>query len=126
MAEPKADKIRTDTTNFNNNLSVTDIDAQKALDTINDLELVETETDPLSLHLDQTTPQEIVNGKPRYMVGGTITRDVDGYIETVAYTGGRTFTISRVVGYINSITDGVRTWTYSRDGDNKITSWSVS
>lgn len=57
---------------------------------------------------------------------GTITRNVDGYISSVALTG-RTLTITRDVdNYITSVTDGTRTWTYTRDENNRITSWTVS
>jgi hypothetical protein len=56
---------------------------------------------------------------------GTITRS-GGYISTIALTGGRTLTIFRTSGYISSATDGTRTWTYTRDINNNIISWSVT
>lgn len=58
---------------------------------------------------------------------GTITRDGDGLISSVALTGGRTLTLSRDVNdAISSITDGTRTWTITRDGDGLISSWAVT
>jgi hypothetical protein len=54
-----------------------------------------------------------------------ITRDVNGYIEEVEYAGGRTVTVSRTGNFITSKTDGVNTWTYNRDSNNRITSVSV-
>jgi len=56
---------------------------------------------------------------------GTITRDEDGEIETVAITDGRTLTISRNEdGTINTVSDGVRLWTFTYT-DGLLTSWSV-
>ena len=46
-ADPLASRIRTDTTNFNNNLSASDTDVQKALETINDKTIVSSESDPV-------------------------------------------------------------------------------
>jgi hypothetical protein len=58
---------------------------------------------------------------------GAITRNVDGFVTQVAITGGRTITITRDGdGFIDSITDGLYTWTYTRNVDNEITSWSVA
>jgi len=58
---------------------------------------------------------------------GTISRDVNDYIETVSITDGRTLTLTRDVnGYIQSITDTIRTWTLTRDVDNRITAWGVA
>jgi len=56
---------------------------------------------------------------------GSVTR-VDGYISQIAIVSGRTINITRVNGYISSITDGTRTWTYTRDGNNNIISWTVT
>jgi hypothetical protein len=56
---------------------------------------------------------------------GTITRDIDGEIETVAITDGRTLTISRNIdGTIDTVSDGTRTWTFTYT-DGLLTSWSV-
>lgn len=56
---------------------------------------------------------------------GTITRDIDGEIETVAITDGRTLTISRNIdGTIDAVSDGTRTWTFTYT-DGLLTSWSV-
>ncbi len=57
---------------------------------------------------------------------GTITRDGDGNVSQVSFTGGRTLTYTRTNGYVTSATDGSRTWTYQRDGSNRITSWEVT
>jgi hypothetical protein len=54
-----------------------------------------------------------------------ITRDVNGYIEEVEYAGGRTITVSRTGNFITSKTDGVNTWTYNRDINNRIISVTV-
>jgi len=51
-AGPKAKHIRTDTANFDNVLSIADNNVQKALETIDELSV--TETDPLSLHTADT------------------------------------------------------------------------
>lgn len=58
---------------------------------------------------------------------GTITRDGDGYVSSVALTGGRTLTVTRDGNnYISSITDAVRTWTFTRNASNQVTSWAVT
>ena len=46
------------------------------------------ETDPLSLHLDQTTPQTVINGSPRFSVGIKL-KSPDGtwWIITIANDG---------------------------------------
>ncbi|MEI6297398.1 MAG: hypothetical protein WCO84_07220, partial [bacterium] len=49
--DPKANQVKTATASFNKNLSSSDTDVQKALDTIDNLVLGGAETDPLSLHL---------------------------------------------------------------------------
>ena len=56
---------------------------------------------------------------------GTITRS-GGKISEVAKAGGRTIIITRTGDYISSITDGTRTWTFTRDGNNAITAWTVT
>jgi len=56
---------------------------------------------------------------------GSVTR-VGGYISQVIIVGGRTIDITRINGYISSITDGTRTWTYIRDINNNIVSWTVT
>jgi hypothetical protein len=59
-------------------------------------------------------------------VGGTITRDVDGYTTQIDLSSGRILTMSRIDGYISTVSDGIRTWTYNRDIDNRISSWGVT
>lgn len=55
---------------------------------------------------------------------GVITRTA-GLISQIAYIGGRTLDINRIGGLISSITDGVRTWAFSRDANNYVSSWTV-
>lgn len=59
------------------------------------------------------------------ILGGTITR-VSNLISSVLLSSGRNIVISRSGNYISSITDGVRTWTFTRNGSNQITSWTVT
>ena len=76
-----------------------------------------TETDPLSLHL---------NGDNSFNFSGSVTRDANGLITSFLRTGGLTFTPTRDVnGFITSITDGTKTWTFTRT-NGYITSWSVA
>lgn len=83
------------------------------------------------LKLNQTAYQTTV-GTFRFPdvsleLSGTINRDANDYITSVVKTGGRTLTPTRDVnGYISSITDGTKTWTFTRNLSNYITSWSVS
>lgn len=60
--EPKAKQITTDVTNFTGNLSSADTEVQHALDTIDNLSIVTTESDPLSIHLNQSSPQTLSGG----------------------------------------------------------------
>ena len=84
------------------------------------------------LKLDQTTAQTVTGGTPsfddiRLVLAGTITRDSDNFITSLAKTGGRTLTPTRnASNYITSLTDGTKTWTLTRNADNFITSWSVA
>ena len=75
------------------------------------------EVDPLSIHL---------NGDNSCTYAGVVTRDVDGRITVFARTGGLTFTVTRDVNNrIATISDGTKTWTFTRTS-NRITSWSVA
>jgi len=57
---------------------------------------------------------------------GTITRDVNGRIQSINKIGGRTITLSRDGNNnITSATDGKYTYSYVRDINNKIISWAV-
>ena len=58
-------------------------------------------------------------------LSGTVSRS-GNYISSVVLSGGRTLTITRTGNYISSITDGTKTWTYTRNGSNQITSWAVA
>lgn len=58
---------------------------------------------------------------------GTITRGIDGKISSVSLIGGRTLTINRgLSGKIESVYDGVRITTLSRDGEGKISGWTIA
>lgn len=57
---------------------------------------------------------------------GTVTRDINGNILSVALTGGRTINITRTAELISSVTDGARTWTYTRNLEDLITGWVVT
>jgi len=82
------------------------------------------ETDPLSLHLDQTTPQT-VTGEIKVVNSGTVNR-VSGLISSIV-VGLRTRTYTRnASGFVTSMTDGTNTWTYTRDANNNVTSWAVT
>jgi len=84
------------------------------------------------LKLDQSTPQSVTGGTPsfgdiRLVLSGTIMRNASNYITSIAKTGGRTITPTRDGnGYISSITDGTKTWTFTRNASNLITGWSVA
>jgi hypothetical protein len=57
---------------------------------------------------------------------GTVTRDGDGFISTIALPS-RTLTFTRDGdGYISTISDGTRTWTFTRNASHQITSWAVT
>lgn len=57
---------------------------------------------------------------------GTINRTLE-VITSIAITGGRTKTYTRnASGYVISMNDGIKTWTYTRDANNRITNWSVA
>jgi hypothetical protein len=73
-----------------------------------------TETDPLSLHLDQTTPQTVVNGVPIFNLGLTSNADITATSFTADAAIGRIY----IKGYIS---DGAaRVWSqfYIDDGDD--------
>jgi hypothetical protein len=72
-----------------------------------------------------TNVKKIYAGQIASVFPGTISRS-GNYISSVALTGGDTLTVSRSGGYISSVTDGTKTWTFTRNGSNQITSWSVT
>jgi len=91
---------------------------------------IPSETDPLSLHLNQTTPQTTIGvfRLPDMIttLSGTITRDTNNYITSIT-KGTTTYTYNRDTNHlITSITDGTNTWTPIRNANNYITGWSVS
>ena len=71
------------------------------------------------------TTRDMYFGSVACTKSGTITR-TGSYISSVALTAGKTITITRSGNYITSITDGTKTWTYTRNASNQITSWSVA
>jgi len=81
------------------------------------------------LELDQTTPQDTVGtfylADVFKTLAGTVTR-TDNYISQIAKTGGKTYTITRVGGYISTVTDTVKTLTITRNASNQITSWTIT
>lgn len=97
---PAAD-IAVDAAAFAGNLSATDTDVQTALETID------------AMTSGGSTPEP-----------GTITRDGDGLISSIALTS-KTITVNRTSGYISSIDDGTTLWTFTRDANNRIASWTV-
>jgi hypothetical protein len=57
----------------------------------------------------------------------TITRDDNGKISVIAKSGGLTFTITRDInGRIESVNDGTRTRTFSRDSEGRVTGVVIS
>ena len=63
----------------------------------------------------------------RKLLSGSIARDAEGRISSVTKTGGRTITISRNGdGTISGLSDGEKTWTISRDVNDRISSWAVA
>ena len=99
-----------------------------------DHDLIETalqeETDPLSLHLDQTTPQEITGAVVAdhfiSKQSKTFTYNLDGTIDTITFSGGRVITYSYTDGEVVSWTDTIRTWTVIRDVDGNITNINIT
>jgi hypothetical protein len=70
------------------------------------------------------TYKSLYAGSLATILPGTITRS-GSYVSSVALTGGRTLTITRSGNYISSVTDGNKTWNYTRTA-NLISSWSVT
>lgn len=59
------------------------------------------------------------------ITSGVVNRDVNGDVSSIEYDN-RTVTITRSSGLITSYTDGVNTWTITRDVNDVITGWTVS
>lgn len=96
-----ADEITVDASGFTGNLSATDTDVQTALETID------------AMTSGGSAPEP-----------GTITRDGDGLITSVALTS-KTITVNRTSGYISTVNDETTLWTFTRDAENRIASWTV-
>lgn len=56
---------------------------------------------------------------------GTIVRDGDGNISQVVMDT-KTVVLTRVDGVLQSVTDGTNTWTFTRDGNGTLVSWTVT
>ena len=97
-----ADLVLVDTGNLDQNLSPSDDTVQKALDKIDDL---------------------VLGGSS--LLSGTINR-TGNLISSVVLSDGSTITITRSGNYITSVTNGVNTWTFTRNGSNQIISWAVT
>ncbi len=55
-------------------------------------------------------------------LSATVTRNASGFITSIAYTGGKTYTFTRnASNFVTSKTDASHTWTYTRNGSNYIT-----
>lgn len=81
---------------------------------------VGTGIDP-ALQVSTGTFQEII-----VTHSGTVTR-VSNLISSISFDSGRTLTISRNgSNHISSVTDGIHTWTFTRNSDDYVTSWVVS
>lgn len=58
---------------------------------------------------------------------GDITRDANGYITSVALNSGITVTITRDANHlIMAIDNTIVTWSFTRDGLNRIASWVIA
>jgi hypothetical protein len=58
--------------------------------------------------------------------GATITRDGNGLVSQVAVTGGPTYTVTRNGSdQITQIATSANVWTFTRDGEGRISGWSV-
>jgi hypothetical protein len=85
-----------------------------------------------ALARDQTAPQLTVGTftfpDMRTVNSGSVTRDVaTGLVSGVVLTGLRSLSIARnAAGYVTGVSDGTKTWTYVRDSNNAIVSWSVA
>jgi hypothetical protein len=68
-----------------------------------------------------------LDGSNSYNYSGTIERDVNGYIKKLIRTSGLSFDIVRDSNNrISTISDGTKTWTFTRNENNMITNWSVA
>jgi len=47
----------------------------------NNFDYYQEESDPLSLHKDQTTPQKVINGAPQFDEGITVKKDKFLYLD---------------------------------------------
>lgn len=73
-----------------------------------------------------TTPSDIYVGSLSTTDSGVITRS-NGLVMTMSLSTGRTIIITRSGSLITSLTDSVKTWTYTRSGsNNQIISWTVT
>jgi len=86
-----------------------------------DYVLSSTELDALYLRLD-TANDPLTNdleGKDYIKTRDLTVTHTSGKVASIAKTGGRTLTLVRnAYGYISTIADGTKTWTFSYNADN--------
>ncbi len=59
------------------------------------------------------------------IAAGTVSR-TGNFISSIALNSGRTISITRTGNFISSITDGEKTWTIARNGNNQLINWTVT
>jgi hypothetical protein len=103
---------------------------EKTATDLNDIVIIEDSAD--TYNKKKVKINNIINTNPLVVsdivqtLSGVITRTL-GKISSITKTGGRTINLTRdIYGYIASVNDGTRTWTYTRDVNNQIISWSVT
>ncbi len=104
-AEPKADKLRTDTADFGGNLSATDTTVQKALDTIDDMTVASTWgsiTGTLSSQTDLTSYLS-TNYEPKKGADDNFVTDAEKTV--IGNTSGTNTGDQDLSGYYNSLND---------------------
>lgn len=110
-----------------NGNQLTGLDAKKAtnISTLINQDTSNVDNENFVLKSGDTMTGNLVGKDFISTLGGEITR-VDGEITQIVKSDGRTIVISRTLGLVSSITDGSRTWTYTRDGDGNVVSWTVT
>jgi hypothetical protein len=110
-----------------NNLTVGDPTETDGSITLHNITLDYTEWGFLD-GIDQSvsTSSNVTFADLRTTTSGTITRDADDMVQSIATSGWtRTYTRNSD-GYVSSYTDGTYTWTINRDTDNNILNWTVA
>lgn len=112
-------------------LSISEIILELSIDDRNPRSLTITQTEGNSITVNEEirtltlTTGGVSGGAESQFYPGNITR-VDGLISQVELVGSVTWTIARVGNYISTLTNGLKTWTFTRNGNNQITSWSIT